>query len=233
MFLEVLQEGITEVSSMEIIVAPSLLSCDFSRLKEEVETVEAAGADWIHLDVMDGHFVPNITFGPGLVEAVRRCTKLPLDVHLMIDNPDDYLERFIQAGADWLTIHQEIAPHLHRTLARIRELGVKAGVSVNPSTPFSTVIPVMEMADLLLIMTVNPGFGGQKFIPSVLAKIREARAHIESRKLNTKIEVDGGIGPETSPLVKEAGAEVLVAGASIFKSGDYRKTIEQIRGSKP
>ncbi|KPJ48398.1 MAG: ribulose phosphate epimerase [candidate division Zixibacteria bacterium DG_27] len=218
---------------MEIIVAPSLLSCDFSRLKEEVETVEAAGADWIHLDVMDGHFVPNITFGPGLVEAVRRCTKLPLDVHLMIDNPDDYLERFIQAGADWLTIHQEIAPHLHRTLARIRELGVKAGVSVNPSTPFSTVIPVMEMADLLLIMTVNPGFGGQKFIPSVLAKIREARAHIESRKLNTKIEVDGGIGPETSPLVKEAGAEVLVAGASIFKSGDYRKTIEQIRGSKP
>jgi len=218
---------------MQIIVAPSFLSCDFSRLKEEVETVEAAGADWIHLDVMDGHFVPNITFGPGLVEAVRRCTKLPLDVHLMIDNPDDYLERFIQAGADWLTIHQEIAPHLHRTLARIRELGVKAGVSVNPSTPFSTVIPVMEMADLLLIMTVNPGFGGQKFIPSVLAKIREARAHIESRKLNTKIEVDGGIGPETSPLVKEAGAEVLVAGASIFKSGDYRKTIEQIRGSKP
>ncbi|MFQ5868945.1 MAG: ribulose-phosphate 3-epimerase [Candidatus Zixiibacteriota bacterium] len=218
---------------MQIIVAPSLLSCDFSRLKEEVEAVEAAGADWIHLDVMDGHFVPNITFGPALVEAVKRCTKLPLDVHLMIDNPDDHLERFIQTGADWLTIHQEVAPHLPRTLIRIKELGAKAGVSLNPSTPFSTVIPVMEMADLLLIMTVNPGFGGQEFVPTVLPKIREARTYIESKDSNTKIEVDGGIGPETSPLVKEAGAEVLVAGAAIFKSGDYRKTIEQIRGSKP
>lgn len=195
--------------------------------------MEAAGADWIHLDVMDGHFVPNITFGPALVEAVKRCTRLPLDVHLMIDNPDDHLERFIQTGADWLTIHQEVAPQLPRTLIRIKELGAKAGVSLNPSTPFSTVIPVMEMADLLLIMTVNPGFGGQKFIPSVLPKIREAKAHIEGKELNTKIEVDGGIGLETSPLVREAGAEVLVSGEALFKSEDYRKTIEQIRGSKP
>jgi len=218
---------------MQIIVAPSLLSCDFSRLKEEVEAVEAAGADWIHLDVMDGHFVPNITFGPALVEAVKRCTKLPLDVHLMIDNPDDHLERFIQTGADWLTIHQEVAPQLPRTLIRIKELGAKAGVSLNPSTPFSTVIPVMEMADLLLIMTVNPGFGGQKFIPTVLPKIREARTYVESKDLNTKIEVDGGIGLETSLLVREAGAEVLVSGEALFKSEDYRKTIEQIRGSKP
>jgi ribulose-phosphate 3-epimerase len=217
---------------MEIIVAPSLLSCDFSRLKEEVEAVEAAGADWIHLDVMDGHFVPNITFGPGLVEAVRRCTRLPLDVHLMIDNPDRHLESFVEAGADWLTVHQEVCPHLHRTLTRIEDLGAKPGVSLNPSTPFNTVIPVIEIVDLLLIMTVNPGFGGQEFIPMVLPKIKEAETYIKSKDLNTKIEVDGGIGPTSSLLVKEAGAEVLVAGASIFKSGDYRKAIEQIRGSK-
>jgi ribulose-phosphate 3-epimerase len=212
-------------------VAPSLLSADFRNMEKEVRQVEKCGADLLHLDVMDGHFVPNITFGPVIVNAINRCTKLPLDVHLMIENPDFFAESFVKAGADYLTVSFEACRHLHRTIGLVKSLKVKAGCALNPATPFRAVEPVMEELDLLLLMTVNPGFGGQKFIPSVLPKIEEAKRYVQEHRLKTEIEVDGGISPQTAKLVKKAGATVLVAGATVFKSKDYGRTIKAIRES--
>src|SRR5512134_716052 len=198
----------------KIKVAPSILSADFSRLGEEIRDVEAAGADLIHVDVMDGHFVPNITIGPLVVEACRKVTKLPLDVHLMIENPERYVADFAKAGADYLTVHVETGYHLHRLIQNIREhKGVKAGVSLNPATPLESVDHILGDIDMVLIMSVNPGFGGQAFIPSAIEKIRRLRGMIESRKLRIDIEVDGGVKPENAAEVSAAGADILVAGS--------------------
>ena len=199
------------------LIAPSILSADFSRLGEEVTAVEKAGADWIHVDVMDGRFVPNITMGPLIVDAVRRVSSLPIDVHLMIESPDSYIEDFVRAGADLITVHQETCPHLHRTLERIRELGARPGVALNPSTPVTTLEEVVPYLDMVLVMTVNPGFGGQSFIPSSPAKIKAARDLLQSKgRGDILIQVDGGIGSKTAPLAVAAGADVLVAGSAIF-----------------
>lgn len=210
-------------------ISPSILSADFTRLGQEVEEVERAGADYIHIDVMDGHFVPNITIGPMIVKAVRRVTKLPLDVHLMISDPDSFINEFIDAGADILTFHAEASKHIHRTIQHIKDGGIKAGVSLNPATPFSMLEYVLEDLDLILLMTVNPGFGGQKFIPEVLSKIEHAKKEIEKRGLDIEIEVDGGIGPETIGQVSAAGATAFVAGSAIFYSKDYGRTIRLMR----
>lgn len=210
-------------------IAPSILSADFSRLGEEVKAVEKAGADYIHVDIMDGHFVPNITAGPLIVEALRRTTSLPLDVHLMIQNPDQFLADFIGAGVDILTVHVEAVVHLHRTLTEIKKKGVSAGVSLNPATPLCLVEPALEYADLVLVMTVNPGFGGQDFIPSVLPKIEQLRRLIDKKGLTLELEVDGGIKVENIGQVAKAGADVFVSGSGIFKTGDYRKTIAEMR----
>lgn len=210
-------------------IAPSILSADFAKLGEEVRAVERAGADYIHVDVMDGHFVPNITLGPVIVKAVREMTALPLDVHLMISNPDDFLEAFATSGADYLTIHVETAIHVHRTIQHIKDLGVKASVSFNPGTPLSGLEYILEDLDMVLLMTVNPGFGGQKFIPAVLPKIERLRGMVQERGLKTEIEVDGGIGPETVHQVSSAGANVFVAGSAIFGSHDYAETIRLMR----
>jgi ribulose-phosphate 3-epimerase len=213
-------------------IAPSILSADFTRLGEDIAACEAAGADWIHVDVMDGHFVPNITLGPMIVAAARRSTRLPLDVHLMIEAPERYLEAFAQAGADRLTVHVEACIHLHRTLQQIHELGKRAGVALNPATPAVAVQEVVSQADLFLPMTVNPGFGGQAFIENTLPKVRQLRQWADASGRAIEIEVDGGIDPETAPRVMEAGASVLVAGQYVFKGAEsIRAAVANLRAS--
>jgi ribulose-phosphate 3-epimerase len=213
----------------QLMLAPSLLSADFSRLGEEVQAVEAAGADLIHVDVMDGHFVPNITIGPLVVQAVRKSSKLPLDVHLMISEADRYLEAFAAAGADWITVHVEACPHLHRTLHAIRMLGKKAGVVLNPATPLSSIEYVLEEVDLVMLMSVNPGFGGQSFIPSTLEKCRKLRAMLDAVNPYAGIEIDGGVSPKTIKALAEAGANIFVAGSAIYGQPNYATVIEEMK----
>jgi ribulose-phosphate 3-epimerase len=211
-------------------IAPSILSADFSKLGEEILAVEKGGADYIHIDVMDGHFVPNITIGPLIVEAIRPITKLPLDVHLMIENPDQYIEAFAKAGADYITVHVEACRHLHRTIQNIKSFGVKAGVVLNPATPVESIQHIIGEIDMVLLMSVNPGFGGQKFIPEVLPKIRKVKEMAENKGIDLEIEIDGGVNSETAKLCMEAGANVLVAGSAIYNEEDYAKAISLIRG---
>ncbi|MGE8204129.1 ribulose-phosphate 3-epimerase [Heyndrickxia sp. NPDC080065] len=210
-------------------IAPSILSANFAKLAEEIHDVEKGGADYIHIDVMDGHFVPNITLGPLVVEAIRPITKLPLDVHLMIQHPDHYIESFAKAGADYITVHVEACTHLHRTIQQIKSYSVKAGVVLNPATPVETIQHVLEDIDMVLLMTVNPGFGGQSFIHSVIPKIHQVKQMIDAKGLNIEIEVDGGINPETAKLCYEAGANVLVAGSAIYKHQDRETAIKGLR----
>jgi ribulose-phosphate 3-epimerase len=214
---------------MAVRIAPSILSADFGRLAEEVRAVEAAGADYIHVDVMDGRFVPNITIGPLVVKAVRAATRLPIDVHLMIVEPERYLEDFARAGADLISVHVEASPHLHRTVQQIKALGKRASVAVNPHTALADLSVILPDLDMVLLMTVNPGFGGQQFIEAVTPKIRALREEITRRKLNVDIEVDGGIAPDTVEAVVRAGANVLVAGSAVFATGDYRGAIDALR----
>ena len=210
-------------------IAPSILSADFARLADEIARVEAAGADWLHVDVMDGHFVPNLTLGAPVVAAIRKVTKLPLDVHLMVTNPAELVEAFAAAGADWLTVHVETEPHLHRLIGRIRELGVKPGVVLNPATPLITVEEILTEVDMVLLMSVNPGFGGQSFIPSTLSKIRRLKEQIRQCGRPTLIEVDGGINAVTAPQAVQSGADVLVAGSAVFGSSDLRQAIANLK----
>jgi ribulose-phosphate 3-epimerase len=212
-----------------VVIAPSILSADFGRLAEEVRAVDAAGADWIHVDVMDGRFVPNITIGPVVVRAVRAATKLPLDVHLMIVEPERYVEEFVRAGATTVAVQVEACRHLHRTLAQIREAGARAGAVLNPATPAVAVEPVLGDLDQVLVMSVNPGFGGQKFIPSVLPKIEEIRAWIDARGLDVVLEVDGGVAPGTIGPAARAGATAFVAGTAVFGAPDYRAAMDALR----
>ncbi len=207
----------------------SILSADFGRLAQEVKDVEAAGADWIHVDVMDGHFVPNITIGPDVVRAIRSSTRLPLDVHLMVSRPERYLKEFVEAGADWLGIHVEATAHVHRTVQQIRELGAHPFVTLNPATPLSALEVILPEVDMVLLMTVNPGFGGQKFIEATLPKILRCRQMIDDLGLSTLLEVDGGVSLETASRISEAGADVLVSGSAVFKGGDYSGNIKALK----
>jgi ribulose-phosphate 3-epimerase len=225
----------THTSSQKpIVVAPSILSADFSRLGEEIRAIDEAGADWIHVDVMDGRFVPNITIGPLIVEAIRPITKKPLDVHLMIVEPEKYVEDFAKAGADIISVHAEhnASPHLHRTLGQIRELGKQAGVVLNPSTPLELIEYVLDICDLILIMSVNPGFGGQSFIPAVLPKIQKLRQMCDERGLDPWIEVDGGLKADNTWQVLEVGANAIVSGSGVFKQKSYAEAIAGVRNSK-
>lgn len=210
-------------------IAPSILAANFAKLGEEVLEVEKAGADWIHIDVMDGHFVPNISFGAIVVDAIRPLTKLPLDVHLMIENADRYIEDFAKAGADYITVHVEASPHLHRTIQLIRASGVKPGVVLNPHSPIETILPILEDIDLVLFMTVNPGFGGQKFIESVVPKVEQLSKIIREKGLSIDIQIDGGINEETIIPCAKAGANVFVAGSAIFGKRDRREALQAIK----
>lgn len=211
-------------------IAPSILSANFAKLGEEIKDVERGGADYIHVDVMDGHFVPNITIGPLIVDVIRPVTDLPLDVHLMIEAPDRYVEAFAKAGADYITVHVEACPHLHRTIQLIKSFGVKAGVVLNPATPVSSIKHIIEDIDLVLLMTVNPGFGGQKFIHAVLPKIREVKEMANAMNPELEIEIDGGVNEETAKLCIEHGATVLVAGSAIYNESDRALAIKKLRG---
>jgi len=207
------------------IIAPSILSADFSKLGDEIKAVEAAGAGWIHIDVMDGHFVPNLTYGPIIVEACKRVTDLPLDVHLMIEKPDQLIPEFVKAGADWISVHAEACTHLNRSIQLIKSLGAKAGVALNPATPISAIEWVLEELDFVLVMSVNPGFGGQSFIDNSLDKVREIKRMITEKGLNTLIQIDGGVNKKTIRTIAEAGVDSFVAGSAIFGSESYDETI--------
>lgn len=213
----------------KVLIAPSLLSADFSRLLEEIREVEEAGADLLHVDIMDGHFVPNITIGPFIVRTIKNSTKLPLDVHLMIENPEEYIEAFIQAGADYVSVHPEATYHLHRVLEKVKDLGVKAGVALNPATPLNVLAYILDKVDYILVMSVNPGFGGQKFIPQTVSKIKHLREVLKKRGYEIPIEVDGGINAANAGEVVKAGAEILVAGYAIFGAEDRKKAFLDIR----
>lgn len=212
-------------------IAPSILSADFSRLGEEITAIDKGGADYVHIDVMDGHFVPNITIGPLVVEAARRVTELPLDVHLMIENPDRYIPDFAKAGADIITVHYEAVPHLHRTVQLIHSLGKKAGVSINPATPINCLDVILDELELVLIMSVNPGFGGQQFIPACLPKIEALRDTIERRGLSVELEVDGGVKLDNIARIADAGAQVMVAGSAVYGTDDYAATIASLKAA--
>jgi len=218
-------------------IAPSILSCDFSRLADEIQTVESGGADWIHVDVMDGHFVPNITIGPIITAGARKATDLPLDVHLMIEQPDRYLEAFVDAGADWLTVHAEACTHLHRTVQRIRELGARAGVAINPATPLASLTDVVPYIDLLLVMSVNPGFGGQSYISASTTKVRDARTLLDEIGSTAELEVDGGVDAGNVGELQAAGASVVVAGSAVYGHVDGAaagvRLIRDALGRKP
>lgn len=216
---------------MSVLIAPSLLSADFANLKDEIAAVERGGADLLHVDVMDGHFVPNLTLGPILVRAIKSLATVPLDVHLMMDNPDQYIEEFVEAGAETISVHAEVLPHLHRTVHLIKSLGVRAGVAINPSTPISALEELVEDVDLVLVMTVNPGFGGQTFIPRCESKVRAVRQLLQSRGGHAPIEVDGGIGHSNAARIVAAGASILVAGSAIFAFGDAERATRELRSA--